>query len=209
MRTVRLLCVADNTDNWPQRGDGRYCLESVVRSERVDALVSLGDYTPIAAAAMARSGAPCMGVYGNHCTADYMPEHGIFDLIGDRGLPARRTTLSRLSGMSDAVSVLAAQGCVKYKQPAGDVLFTQEQYADAIEHLPAADLVLTHCPPAGINDGLDDAHRGIIALREWVDRHRPRWIMHGHTYGNQEVSTYSGTTVFWINGAAVIDIDVQ
>ncbi|MCV7247756.1 metallophosphoesterase [Mycobacterium koreense] len=158
---------------------------------------------------MQRSGAPVVtGVYGNHCTADYMPEHDIVDLIGDRSLPARLTTFPQVSALSRPLSVLAVQGCVKYKEPTGDVLFTQEQYAQAIDPLPGADLVITHCPPAGVNDADDDAHRGITALRRWVDRHQPRWLLHGHTYENPPVSTHGRTAVHWISGLAVVDVQV-
>lgn len=203
---MRLLCVADHTSGWPQDVDGRYELGAVAEQSAVDALLSLGDYSPTAARAMARSGIhPMFGVYGNHCTADYMPEHGIVDLVGDRALPARITELLPVDGLSRPVSVLAVQGCVKYREPHGDVLFTQEQYAQAIDGLPPAELVVTHCPPSGINDA-DDAHRGIEALRRWMDRHRPRWLIHGHTYGNPPVSVHGDTTVFWIDGVGIVDL---
>lgn len=204
---MRLLVVADSAHTWPQDTDGRYDLRSLVEESRPDALISLGDYSAVHAAAIARSGAPLSaGVYGNHCTQDYFPDYGIVDLVGDRRLPARHGTLY-LPGHR-ALRVLAVQGCVRYKSDRDDVLFEQWQYERAIDPLPAAELVITHCPPAGVNDAEDDAHTGIEALRRWTDRHRPRWLLHGHTYDNPQRSVHSGTEVFYVHGHAVIDLPV-
>lgn len=95
---------------------------------------------------------------------------------------------------------------MRYKADLDDVLFTQEQYTAAIDRLPAAELVVTHCPPAGINDAADQAHVGIDALRRWVDRYRPRWLLHGHTYENQERSWHGDTEVVYVHGHAVVDL---
>lgn len=157
---------------------------------------------------MAHAGAPfAAGVYGNHCTQEYMPRNGLVDLVGDRELPARRGTL-RLPGQR-ALSVLAVQGCVRYKPDVDDVLFTQDEYAAALDAIPAADLVITHCPPAGVNDGEDAAHNGIDALRRWVDRHHPRWLLHGHTYDNPKVSCHGETDVFYVHGHALITLPLS
>lgn len=205
---MRLLVVADSAHSWPEGPDGRYDLSGLVRQHQVDALISLGDYSSVHAGVMARAGAPfTAGVYGNHCTQDYMPGHGIVDLVGDRSTPARRGTL-QLPGHRD-VTVLAVQGCVRYKPDVEDVLFTQEQYAAAIDSLPAAELVITHCPPAGVNDAEDDAHVGIAALRGWVDRYQPRWLLHGHTYENPERSWHGGAEVLYVTGHAVIDLPLD
>lgn len=202
---MRLLVLADSAHDWPEDGDGRYELSTLVRRHRPDALISLGDFSAVHAAVMARAGAPFVaGVYGNHCTQDYLSEHAIVDLVGDRAHPARRGVLA-LAGQRE-VSVLAVQGCVRYKPDRDDVLFTQAEYASAIDEIPAADLVITHCPPAGINDAQDAAHAGILALRQWVDRHRPRWILHGHTYDSPQHSRHGDTEVFYVHGQAMVDL---
>lgn len=202
---MRLLVVADSAHTWPEDRDGRYNLAPLVDWHRPDALLSLGDYSAAHAKVMARSGAPArLGVYGNHCTQDYMPGHGIVDLVADRRLPARHTTLT-LAGHR-TLTVLAVQGCVRYKPDRDDVLFTQREYAAAIDPLPAAELVITHCPPAGINDDRDTAHEGIAALRRWVDLHQPRWLLHGHTYDKPLSSRHGLTDVIYVHGHAVVDL---
>ncbi|MGC7194501.1 metallophosphoesterase, partial [Mycobacteroides abscessus subsp. abscessus] len=70
-----------------------------------------------------------------------MSKYAIVDLVGDRALPARHGVLA-LAGQRE-VSVLAVQGCVRYKPDRDDVLFTQAEYASAIDEIPAADLVIT------------------------------------------------------------------
>ena len=202
---MELLVVADSAHTWPQDTEGRYTLQPLVQTFRPDALITLGDFSAVHATAMAHAGAPfTAGVYGNHCTQDYMPSNGIVDLIGDRTSPSSRGTL-RLPGHR-ALSTLAVQGCVRYKPDVDDVLFTQAEYAAAIDSLGPAELVITHCPPAGVNDAEDAAHMGIDALRRWVDRHRPRWLIHGHTYDNPEVSRHGDTDVHYVHGHALITL---
>ncbi|SIH19313.1 putative phosphoesterase, ICC [Mycobacteroides abscessus subsp. abscessus] len=205
---MRLLALADSAHNWPRNEEGRYDLSGLVREHQIDAMISLGDFSPVHADAMQRAQAPLTaGVRGNHCTQEYMPEHGIVDLVGDRTRAARRGTL-QLPGHRN-VTLLAVQGCVRYKPDTEDVLFTQEQYARDIERIPGAELVITHCPPAGVNDAEDLAHSGIEALRRWMDQHRPRWLLHGHTYQNPERSMHGDTEVIYVNGYSVIDLPLN
>ena len=144
---MRLLLLSDSDKGWPESPDGDYDLSVLVRRHRPDALISLGDFSWPQAAAMARAGAPlAAGVYGNHCTRDYMPDHGIVDLVGDRRLPARHGAL-QVPGHRP-ISMLAVQGCVRYKPDREDVLFTQKQYAAAID-ASAAGRSGDHALPAG------------------------------------------------------------
>lgn len=207
LSVMRLLIVADSAADWPTGEDGRYDLSSLVREHSADALISLGDFSSGPAAVIGRAGAPfTAGVYGNHCTQDYMPANGIVNLVGDRSSPSRRGTL-QLPGHRD-VSVLAVQGCVRYKPDLDDMLFTQTEYSAALDTIGPAELVITHSPPAGINDAEDAAHQGIAALREWVDRHQPRWLLHGHTYENPERSQYGNTEIIYVHGHAVIELSL-
>jgi hypothetical protein len=42
------------------------------------------------------------------------------------------------------------------------------------------DVLLTHAPPWGIQDGSDGPHRGFRAFLWLMDRFRPRFLVHGH-----------------------------
>ena len=78
-----------------------------------------------------------------------------------------------------------------------------------LARLPAADVLLTHSPPAGVNDEPDDrAHRGSAALRAWVERTRPAWLLHGHTLPHpaRRVARLGPTRVVHVRGAELVEL---
>jgi Icc-related predicted phosphoesterase len=88
--------------------------------------------------------------------------------------------------------------------------YTQRQAAKLARKLPGADILLCHCPPEGIDDDPDDpAHVGFAGLRDWVDRHHPRHLLHGHTHPTpgRLVERYGDTRVHWVQGAKVLRLD--
>ena len=59
---------------------------------------------------------------------------------------------------------------------------------------------MTHAPAEGLGDDDDPAHWGFAALREFLDKYRPQYMLHGHvhmTYGHNipRVRDYNGTTL--------------
>lgn len=44
------------------------------------------------------------------------------------------------------------------------------------------DIVLTHNPPYGLNDGKGHAHRGFKSFRYIIDTFEPRFFIHGHQH---------------------------
>ena len=61
-----------------------------------------------------------------------------------------------------------------------------------------------------MNDEPDDpAHRGSPALREWVERHRPAWLLHGHTFPNPSWATHrlGDTRVVHVRGAMALELN--
>ena len=52
------------------------------------------------------------------------------------------------------------------------------------------------------------AHLGIEALRDWVDRHAPRYILHGHVHpvGGRVMTRLGDTRVHWVSGAQVLNL---
>ena len=62
------------------------------------------------------------------------------------------------------------------------------------------DLLLTHAPAKGLNDGDDCAHRGFECFNEILDVYQPKWFIHGHVHLNYDaklprVCTRGNTTV--------------
>jgi len=75
------------------------------------------------------------------------------------------------------------------------------------------DILVTHAPPAGIHDRSDRCHQGFQAFRTFIDRFRPRYLIHGHIHvysPSDPVETVVGpTTVINTYGYRTIDIDEE
>ena len=87
----------------------------------------------------------------------------------------------------------------------GPYHYTQKKASKLAKRLPAADILICHCPPLGVNDDPDDpAHVGFEGLRDWVDRHQPRHILHGHTHpiAGLAATRYGDARVHWVSGRA-------
>jgi Icc-related predicted phosphoesterase len=51
-----------------------------------------------------------------------------------------------------------------------------------VQHGRALDLLVTHAPPRDVNDRPDPAHRGFRSLRDFLERWRPPYHLHGHIH---------------------------
>jgi Icc-related predicted phosphoesterase len=186
---VRVLALADK----------RPPLDPALMAEqmRVDAVVLLGDLDRAWIESLASlRGIPRIGVHGNHDQPGLLREVDVEDLQG------RRTSLGGLT-------VAGFEGCVRYGS-GGPFHYTQRQASKLARKLPGADVLVTHCPPRGVNDDPDDpAHVGFDGLLEWVRQYRPRHLLHGHTHpvGGQVMSRFDDTRVHWINGARIVVLD--
>ena len=69
-----------------------------------------------------------------------------------------------------------------------------------IRLLGGVDIVVTHAPPRDLGDDTDPAHMGFEALREFLDRYHPQYLVHGHVhmcYGHNipRQIDYNGTKI--------------
>jgi uncharacterized protein len=161
----------------------------------VDAIVCLGDLDRAWIETIASVDIPRIGVHGNHDPDGILHELGVEDLHG------RRTSLQGLT-------FAGMEGCVRYARD-GHHQYTQKEGAKIARRLPAADVLICHCPPLGINDDPDDpAHIGWEGLRDWVDEHRPRHLLHGHTHPmpGRILTRHGDTQVHFVSGARVISL---
>jgi len=84
-------------------------------------------------------------------------------------------------------------GCVRYR-PDGINQYTQTQaYQRAFSMIPKMlinrirygrpmDILISHSPPFGIHDELDDPHTGFKAINWLIDFAKPNYHFHGHTH---------------------------
>jgi Icc-related predicted phosphoesterase len=178
--------------------DQRPPLDPALMAKRlhVDVVVLLGDLDRAWIESLRMSRIPRIGVHGNHDPSDLLKELEVEDLH------MRRTSMRGLS-------VVGFEGCVKYGR-GGPHQYTQRQAGKLAKKLPAADVLIAHCPPAGINDDPEDpAHVGFEGLRDWVERHRPKHVLHGHVHPlpGEVVDHFGDTNVHWVQGAKVLRLD--
>jgi uncharacterized protein len=188
---MRVLALADR----PFHADAA----TLARQHGVDAIVTLGDLQPSWLESLDRVLVPKLGVYGNHDDEPYMTWFGIDDLHMNR---------IELDG---ALSFAGFEGCVTYPRSGARAgpTYSQAQASKLARKLPAADVLVCHCPPRGVNDDPEDlAHVGFEGLRDYVAKHSPRWLLHGHTHPQpgRIAERVGDTRVFYVNGARVLDL---
>jgi Icc-related predicted phosphoesterase len=191
MPQMRVLALADR----PFHADAAV----LARQHAVEAVLTLGDLQPSWLESLDRVGLPKLGVYGNHDNEPYA------DWFGIDNLHLRRIELD------GGLSFSGFEGCVSYRRSGGDVgpSFTQKEASRLVRRLPAADVLLCHCPPYGVNDDPDDqAHVGFEGLRDWVLEKRPRVLLHGHTHPQpgRLMDRIGDTRVVYVNGARVVEL---
>lgn len=167
----------------------------LVARNRPDAVVTLGDLEPGWIESLSGLDVPQLGVHGNHDG-----EHDL-QALGIRDLHLARAEVG-------AWSFAGFEGCVRYRD--GPHQYTQEEAARLARRLPVADVLLCHCPPSGVNDEPDDAaHAGFLALRDWVERHEPRYLLHGHTTPDPRTQAHrlGATEVVWVRGAVLLELE--
>ena len=57
-------------------------------------------------------------------------------------------------------------------------------YPEMVRMAGGVDILLTHAPPRGYGDAEDFAHRGFEAFFPFLDRFKPRYLIHGHVHMN-------------------------
>ncbi len=188
---MRVLALADR----PFHADAA----TLAAQNQVDAIVCLGDLQPSWLEALEGCPLPKLGVYGNHDDEPYMGWFGIDDLH------------MRRIDLDGGPAFCGFEGCVSYRRGGGKVgpSYSQKEAAKLIRRLPAADVLVCHCPPYGVNDDpYDPAHVGYEALRDWVLEHQPRWLLHGHTHPlpGQLTNRIGETRVAYVHGAKVLEL---
>lgn len=132
------------------------------------------------------------GVYGNHDTPGYLEKLGIVNLH----LKVYQWHNYTLGGY---------QGCLRYKKNGGPQ-FTEAQARKELADFPKVDILLLHAAPYGMLDTPGDrVHQGSHAVREYVERTRPKFVFCGHDSPSQ-TAAFGQTTVFRTHQSQLIEI---
>ena len=159
-----------------------------------DLILSAGDLSPHYLSFLATmSHAEVLYVRGNHdkCYDDTEPE-GCISVDG---------TLHNFRGLR----ILGLGGSMKYRP--GTCMYTESEMEKRFRRLKrkikkagGIDILLTHAPAAGINDGEDLPHKGFQCFTNIIDEYQPRFFVHGHMHANygkgfKRLSERGATTV--------------
>ena len=166
---MRILAVSDELE--PQLLDER----TVAAQGRVDLVIGCGDLPADYLDAIATAyGAPLVFVRGNH------------DPPGRQGeYPAAAEIDGRVVKESGLL-VAGLEGSIRYSD--GPHQYTERQMQAKVRalrlrlRLRHPDILITHGPPAGVNEGTDPAHKGLRAIRRAIEWMRPRLLLHGHVH---------------------------
>ena len=147
---------------------------------------------------------PVLYVHGNHDTGyDRHPPEGC-DCIDDKVV------------IFNGVRILGLGGCRRYHP--GAYQYTEKEMRKRINKLRfplwrtgGVDIVVTHAPIQGVGDSEDPAHRGFECLREFLEKYKPRYMLHGHVhlrYGQDQIRerTFGSTTVINTSERYVLEI---
>ncbi len=173
----------------------------------IDLIISCGDLAPQYLSFLATyAKVPVLYVHGNHdgCYEDTPPEG--CECIEDRIYVYR------------GVRILGLGGSMKYN-------YGTHQYSDAemrhrigklrlkLMRSKGFDILVSHSPALGINDGDDLPHRGFIGLTELLIDYSPTLFLHGHVHLNysrqiKRESEYMGTRVINAYDRYVFDVEI-
>lgn len=146
--------------------------------EGIDLILSCGDLKPQYLSFLASfTKAPVLYVHGNHddCYEQTPPDGCI--CIDDKIY------------VHKGVRIMGLGGCLRYNS--GINQYTQTQMKRRLRKLwlslklnKGVDILLTHAPAAGINEGDDHVHKGFDAFVDILDTYKPQYFVHGHVHKN-------------------------
>ena len=148
------------------------------RLKEYDLIISCGDLKASYLSfivTMAR--APVLYVHGNHDTGyDRVPPEGC-DCIDDQLI------------VYNGLRILGLGGCRRYRPGAHQ--YSDKEMRKRIRKLrwklwrhKGVDIVVTHAPPTGVGDDNDIAHRGFDCFLPFLEKYKPKYLLHGHVHMN-------------------------
>lgn len=164
-----MLAVSDEVE--PQLIDER----TVDAQGRVDLVIGCGDLPADYLDALATAyGAPLVFVRGNHD-----PPAGQGDYLAAAEIDGRVVK-------EKGLLIAGLEGSIRYSD--GPHQYSERQMLAKVRllrlrlRLRHPDILITHGPPAGVNEGTDSPHMGLKAIRRAVEWMRPRLLLHGHVH---------------------------
>jgi Icc-related predicted phosphoesterase len=158
---------------------------------------------------------PVYYVMGNHgCELD--------DRSGQEVRPGGCVDINEKVVEHKGLLIAGLEGSMRYKP--GPYQYTQLEMRSKAVHLSARllfrrpfgrhqlDILITHAPPLGIHDGRDLCHTGFSVFLQVMERHHPRYLLHGHSHVYNQLqptmTQYKDTTVVNVYPYRVLEIPI-
>lgn len=144
--------------------------------EGIDLIISCGDLKPEYLSFLATfSKAPILYVHGNHDGIyDDKPPDGCIciddDLYVHNGI--------RIVGLGGSMRYNTS----KYQYTEKEMRMRASKLWFKIMRHKGFDILVTHAPAAGLNDGEDIPHKGFQVFNTMLDKYKPKYFLHGHVH---------------------------
>lgn len=152
--------------------------------EGIDLIISCGDLNPKYLSFIATfTNAPVIYVHGNHDKKyKTMPPEGCICIEDEIYI-------------YKGVRILGLGGSMKYNSD--ECQYTEREMKKRVRKLrwklfrsKGFDILVTHAPAFGLNDGEDLPHRGFKVFNTLIEKYNPKYFLHGHVhmrYGRKHV----------------------
>lgn len=146
--------------------------------EDIDLIISCGDLNAEYLAFLATmTSVPVVYIRGNHDDGYENNPPGGCICIEDQ--------LYKFKGLR----ILGLGGSQRYKE--GNNQYTESQMRRRVRKLrwklrfsKGFDILVTHAPASGLNDGEDLCHQGFATFNILIDKYQPKYFVHGHVHMN-------------------------
>jgi Icc-related predicted phosphoesterase len=168
---VKILAISDE----PSKAFWDY--GSKERFEGIDLILSCGDL-PIEYLEHITNftTAPILYVHGNHDGCYYGKEPGGCTCVDGQVYTYKGL---RIMGLGGSIRYNKAD---TYQYSEWAMKRRIAKLHNAARRVGGIDLLMTHSPAHGLNDGSDRAHRGFECFNALLDEYQPQWFVHGHIH---------------------------
>lgn len=172
----------------------------------IDLILSAGDLNPdYLSFLVTLTSIPILYVHGNH------------DEKYTRKPPEGCICIEDQIYVHEGIRILGLGGSMRYKP--GMHQFTEREMKKRVQKLwlpltfkRGFDILLTHSPALGLNDGRDLPHQGFQVFNTLLDKYHPKFFIHGHVHlsygkGHRRYDQYQNTHIINAYEKCVIDYE--
>ena len=169
---MRILAISDEESKslWDYYEPGKL--------DEIDLIISCGDLDPRYLSFLATfARCPLLYVHGNHDKK--------YKEIPPEGCICIEDQIYEYNG----IRILGLGGCMQYVGT--EHQYTEKQMVQRVKKLRGQlrkkkgfDILVTHAPAYGINDGKDLPHKGFQVFRDLMEQYTPKYFIHGHMHKN-------------------------